>query len=511
MTVEKSGRYELSISDSPFIRAYPEFLFIDSIIGQENLIEDEIAVVSVDGFKDSKWTFTFSNASYYVDSAVHFYKRGFDIESVKAFYRPLNYHSDEVIFHIQKLQYTNHWDSINFFIEQHEPLEMLNDFEHMDLVLGRHCSGELFLIDHNVKHWFGLPDGNVCDTFRISVSDGHVHVEAFAGGSYIPLYTSEQRLPESDETAYIGCMSCQEDNQYNKWLVQNFIQLKFNVEHDPYMNYSGFIRQNSKTYGVNPFIRFQYETSETIDTWYGSLRKFLIDRLKHSVYVQLDLNELFLPGSRYYEQECHVHENMVYGFDEDRQTFLLINIFNGKPKKLEVSFETLENAWVRTEAIGFCFSPDHNPYELDISHVYTEICDYLSGRNTTEDHAHLAEVDHGIFGYAIYNELLHDPDAFQAFLRDIRVSYLLFEHKKCMRHRFTYFYEMGMIAEYDYSILKQEINSVCDISQKLMLLALKNSLSPNAHSYDSMREMLAVLRDIELRCYTRFLNIMEVL
>ena len=512
MMTDANGRTELPINPMPFIRAYPEFLFLDAIINQEQYTGEEVASVSVDGFRESEWTFCFVNASYRVDSCIHFYKKGFDVESVKAFYRPLCFQSDEVVFRIHTQQYSNRWDTLNIFINRKDTAEKLQDYLGMDWVFGRYSSGEMFLIEHEEYHWLGMPDGESCDSFRIVIREGCVCLEGAAKcGEWKALYSTENPLFQPEETAWIGCLSCQEDNQYYKWLAQNFIQLKFNANEQSKAIYSGFVRRNAKTYGVHPFIQFQYEESDTVNRWYGGLWNYLKDRITHNVYLQIGLNEMLLPGSKYYQREYHVHENLAYGFDESRNSVWLINIYNGKPTKLEVSAEVLEQAWIRTQLIGFRFVPDQNYYALDICHVYDEISDYLSGRNPTEHYAHLAEVDQGVFGIQIYDELLQNPVSFDALMQDIRVPYMILEHKKCMQLRFAYFYEMSLISEFDYRILSEEAKMICDTAQKIMLLVLKNSMGQNERNSIIIKEKLRVLRDLEMRCFWRFLHILEVL
>ena len=220
---------------------------------------------------------------------------------------------------------------------------------------------------------------------------------------------------------------------------------------------------------------------------------------------------MLLPGSKYYQKEYYVHENLVYGFDKSRNSVWLINICNGKPTKLEVSAKVLEQAWIGTQLIGFRYDPEQNFYALDICHIYDEICDYLSGRNPTEDYSHLAEVDQGVFGIQIYDELLQNPVSLDVLMQDIRVSYLIMEHKKCMQLRFAYFHELGLISESDYRILAEEIKMICDVAEKIMMLVLKNSMGQDERNITGIKEKLCALRGMEMHCYRRFLHIFEVL
>ena len=170
------------------------------------------------------------------------------------------------------------------------------------------------------------------------------------------------------------------------------------------------------------------------------------------------LDESHIPDSENYQCSYFLHENLIYGFDDDTEQVSVLHIYQGKPKLIKLSRSDLEKAYCGFPAVCFKYSPDSTTYTLDIYHIYSRMQDYLSGRNSSEDHAYICENDEGYFGIDVYNALLSDKRSREVFFRDVRVAYMLSEHKKCMKERFAYFYEMSIIPDDIY------------LMQRLMLL-----------------------------------------
>lgn len=502
---------DLAINLQPYIRCYPEFLFLDSIINNQKTNDVCVAELTIQDLDTKKWEMYVRNSSYSVHGRhIRFLREHFDTDSSKAMYRSLNLQNDVCEFRIQYQQYTNSWDCILFYADSINSNERIDDYPLMDFVVGKYCNGNLFMMIKGKYIWIGNPTGMSYSRFRLSSSEYKLKLEASNDGEEWDTLFLEKIFYEEDSVS-LGCLVCLADNQYNKYLCNNFITVMFNPSYQLPINYTDFIVRNTKTYGVHPFVRFSYDSNRTIFKWYGSLWNYITDKIQDSVYMQFLLNERYIPGSESYQKQDYIHENLIFGYDEINKTYHMLHVMKGKPVILTICESDLEEALTENDVIGFLFQPDHNAYFLDILHIYNRIEDYLSGCNTSMRHGYIAETVDGAFGIRIYDSMLENSEGRNALLNDVRVSYLLYEHKKCMQMRFEYLYEWGLIPKYEYSTIESDMKTIVGHAERIMLLVIKNQCAPSSKCRERIDAHLMQLKEMEIRCYRHFLAVCDVI
>lgn len=503
---------EFPISEHPFIRLYPEYLFTDAIINCSQTTDPCLATISISPFDHTQWILYEINSIVDVsENTVHMIRKGFDIESTKALSRPFSIVNDCAEYHILQQQYTNRWDCVAFFVDKDCTVDKINDYPQMTFVIGRYSNGDCFILANGDYQWIEKPIDNTYQHFRICSKNGFLSVEAAEDLSeWNMLYQSEQPLFSLDDIVTTGCISCQENNQYFKWIANNYIQYKFNPEEPAPANYIDFIKRDYKSYSVHPFIKFTTDKQDLIQSVYNGIWNYVLTRLHYGYYIQLYLNEYYIPGSDSYQERYYLHENLFYGYNEESETVSIIHISLGKPVKREITKETLLQAYTGMPAVCMEYDPDCDPYELDIFHIYTRLNDYLDGRNSSEDHVYLSETEKGICGIDIYQSFLHDSAGRSVFFSDIRVSYMLYEHKQCMKQRFAYLYEMGIIPDSIYCTMKQELVELCKNAYQVMMLVIKNLRSDHANVIALIEQNLLKMQQTERKCYQRFLSLLDL-
>lgn len=87
-----------------------------------------------------------------------------------------------------------------------------------------------------------------------------------------------------------------------------------------------------------------------------SWRQEIIERLKSDTYVLLYLNWKFIPQSSFYHREDMIHECLIYGYNEDQQTFdtIAFEVDRKAYGTTNLSFQAVE------EGINLMF--DHHMY-----------------------------------------------------------------------------------------------------------------------------------------------------
>ena len=502
---------DLFINELPFIRCYAEFLFLDAIINNQNTNNERIAAVTIQNYDSLEWKTYFRNATYTIeDNTVHFIREHFDIDSSKSFFRSLNLRHDECVFCIQYQQYTNGWDCILFYADSNNTKERIDNYPAMDFVVGRYCNGNIFLMVKGEYIWIGNPTGNSYSFFKISLSEFELTLDVSNDGKeWNTLFQDVLFSPNASVT--LGCTICLLDNQYYKYLCNNFISITFNPTYQSRINYTDFIKRNTKTYGVHPFVKFSYDTNQTIFKWYGSLWNYITDKIQNKIYLQFILNERYIPGSESYQKTDYLHENLVFGYDEAEMSYHILHILKGKPVILTVHESDMKAALTDNEIIGLSYQPNHNAYLLDIPHIRDRIEDYLSGINVSLRHGYISEIEEGKFGIHVYDSMFENGDGREVFLNDLRVSYLLYEHKKCMQLRFAYLYEWGLIPKHDYDMIAADMQLIVALAERIMLMVIKNQCVPSEKCRKKIDDNLMLVKNTEIRCYSHFLGVCDLI
>jgi len=183
-----------------------------------------------------------------------------------------------------------------------------------------------------------------------------------------------------------------------------------------------------------------------------------------------------------------------------------MSFLNGKPILINVSVHTLEIAWDKADdrnniVYGMYFFPRMFGYELDIKHIAVVLKEYMEGKNSSEKFGYIAEIDSGIFGHRIYDEIIKNKRVQQLFLKDVRIPFLIKEHKDCMLFRIRYLHECGIIREDTYEFLLESMNDIAELAGIILGLVLKNRVNDNEECQNRIFRYMGELSVKEKKCY----------
>ena len=181
-----------------------------------------------------------------------------------------------------------------------------------------------------------------------------------------------------------------------------------------------------------------------------NITEFIIGCIDQDYYVQLYVDEFFIPDRGSYRRRHFIHEILIFGYDGKDQSYDIIGYRrNGDYSSSQVTFSELEQALRSAEQNMdlnymsyislFKYKPDVD-FDFDVRLVAEQIDDYLCARNTSRRFRLIVKPEVGLYGMDTYESL---KDYLQ-FLRDhhdyadIRPLHILWEHKKCMRLRIQY-------------------------------------------------------------------------
>lgn len=225
-----------------------------------------------------------------------------------------------------------------------------------------------------------------------------------------------------------------------------------------------------------PYIFTQVLKRETINhITKGDIIDFFCFMIKNGNYIYGIFNEFFIAG------EYLPHELFIYGFDDDKRTFLTADFtygitYSSKPIKYEEiakSYETLKECddymFQGRGGIHFLsYYPDVN-YKMDTNHLKRSIDDYLNSNNLSKyDTCKCNEIKFGKYGIEAYNQLIRNIDDKELGL-DTRILAVLRDHKHMQWLREIYLKEKGLLPYdscFDFKKIYEEVSLLLNIAIK---------------------------------------------
>ncbi len=504
---------ELVINDTPFIRILPQYAYLDAIINNQNTNTDLLCSLYVKGLRGNEWTFHIDEGEVQVQNeTVDLYRKGYGVKTRGGWYHYVQ-KDDEVIFHIQYQQYTNRWDSVNFFLDTDEKFVFSNDLN-CSYKFCIHCCGD-FRIDVNEEVVFYKSNKESWDIFgwyKVKIKQEKVILYASADGEkWTMLY--EAWAPEMHACRNLvgGFYINLHNNQYHKWLCNNFLQIRYDpIAED--MGYSALLNRDWKSHAIHPLVKFSYDKKDMIMHW--GLWEYIVTNINSKRYLEIWLDEYYVEGLEAYRKYSYNHESLIYGYDEHGGKVRMLSIVSGKPTRMAISIETVSMAWQKAAGNNtiiktFEYLPDEAGYELDVNHIIAQMKNYMNGYNCSVEYQYLAERENGVFGINIYDAILESVERKDKFLSDKRIAYLIKEHKECMRFRIQYLFEKGHLETEAYKYLLNKINNIIEKANIILFLVLKNIFAAKETITDSIWEYLNCLKKEDTEFCEFFVELLE--
>lgn len=245
------------------------------------------------------------------------------------------------------------------------------------------------------------------------------------------------------------------------WLAANYNNIIGFKPDAPFSLYELSIVQNREC-GLNmfyqcPFLDFyKYPRSEiTAD----KLSAFIRENINHGYYVLVNIDRQYL--SFYHIPYCSNHEVMVYGFDDEREEFLLCD--NGTDGKYRTdivcSYQEMREGYEKYIADNVKLdlhdsillikpTEDRYDYKFSVASFAAQIREYLN--QTPTFCGRDLDGEWWIYGFENYQYFTSYVKEIIAgggkdFRRDIRCFCALHDHKKSLLYTFQYFERKGLV------------------------------------------------------------------
>jgi len=367
---------------------------------------------------------------------------------------------------------------------------------------------------YDVEHFNNYSEHALPVWLKVKKEDHKIIAEISDDGN-VWTFLEEKLVDFNDDSFYIGTYLEPKTFTYYNWLYSNYIQLHCDTHLGTHGNmsdveldmFNGFKKRGN--YLLNHPFLFT-EIIEKSDIMYlTDIIKFIERAIDNEKYIQLMLNEKYVPDRPTYDVVDFAHLNLIYGYDDEKEILYLMGYnADGYYISSEITFDEFYKAVssgipdadkVKEDYITLISisSPDFK-YEINIDLIITFLQDYLNGYNTYKRYGLInAPPDNRIFGINIYDCFIENIDA---VIYNKRIIYSFLEHKFLMVKRIEYLYQNGVYAESDYNELNNIFTAVYKSTEKLQNMIFKELLiskGVNGIASDRKDKLVALILHIK--------------
>jgi len=241
------------------------------------------------------------------------------------------------------------------------------------------------------------------------------------------------------------------------------------------------------------------------------LNDYIKKCIGNGVYIELLLNEFYVPQRDAYQNYNYNHQNLIYGYKDDE--FYILGVLNGKPVLSTINENNIISAhdncmsnYDNEAEIIYCIDPVRDNFKFSIETFKESLSEYLSGEVSKIQMYNLS-FKNLLFGINIYNGLMQS-DGIMRIKNDVLILYLLYEHKKCMNERLLFLRNRGYLKEDEFNTIQVQVHEVLKKSQILLNCILKSMINRVEISDDKIIDILRDMKSIEAKAYNELLSLL---
>lgn len=509
----------LPINLEPPVRSYSYFSYPHCIISAPERIGEKVAEFTFFEYERYDWNEKTGNIQIkregerFCAFSGHPYKENLN----GCLFRNLK-EDDFIRISICFQEYTHPWGAINLFISDLEEEKiMLNDDDYICRLGNFNRDGVYFRCNNIMQN-------TVAEDIVTDISDRPVElllhrkgnlVEGYIGdekGNLRLAYRKELSLSEKMDLK-IGVQLKMNDNVYYKWLFSNYIQLSFaNAYYAWRMDYFYGVIKEWRFDWVNYFLNSNNISLKYVNK-YGSL-KFLKENIDNGSYIEAMLDQYYIENREEYQGEHHLHQNLIYGYDDEKKYFLVLGYTNnGLLAQTQISFQDMKRQFEKTKRVKDIYiieyQQDENPVLYNPSYILNMMGQYLESENSGYYLNMIVYQQHRwVYGMDIYDTWTQGEGLDRVFT-DRRITHLLYEHKTLMKERVKYiFYKEGVEGE-EVDLIIRGFDEVENLALQLRNLVLKSGISGSEEEKNKILQCIHVLKNREQECLRKFFEIFD--
>lgn len=491
----------LPVCAEPPVRTYSYYAFPLCIMMAEDKIGKRIAEFEIlDSSESGEWNSQNlkKEGTRWFYETVDVYNRGCN----GCLYQALQEKEGYIHVKIHFQQESEPWAAVNLFLTDDKENVLLGDNDYL-CRFGNFIYGGVSLYFNGKKEELPIRLEGSEGEFVLQVARGKV--ECYFGQRKL-CKVGEQKIDDGKQL-YIGVQVRHEENSFYPWLFSNFISISSNLgDLHRRLDYYNFFKDEQFDL-TSYFLDYNHIRVKDL-IWQGGIEAVKWE-LSQGRYMEMKLDQYYLEGREEYHFQHHVHQNLIYGFDEKKKCLFLIGYDNnGKIGKFNISYRDWEESIQRYPDIvvkNICYHQGFRFFRFLEKHVKKMCRDYLAGANPELATHSFLPTEKRKFGIDIYEDLC-TGEGLDVLVADRRVSYLLYEHKVLMEKRVEYMWRENLLSQEVYEVLKEAAHKMTAVTFNLIHVTQKYRFRPDKREDALLCELLQSIKKEEEILMNQFIG-----
>lgn len=483
----------LSIRDNPSISVYTYHAYINAIMQNEDHVNDILYSLSIHGFENYNWFFDGEDTELCVESTYQIIKTKKYSQNNEAFLMRDCYEVDELCIDIKKWTFTQGDSVFNVIFTDDDYRKCCKeDYSIVRIGIVKN-SGLYYKVNKDYRYVPRLPAEDI-EAIKVKKDNDNlkVYVKTVNGEN---LEIINEKLNNHARLCKLGINVNAGENQYYNWLFMNYIQTYYTEEDKSVCyNYYDLPERNFSHHTVNHFLLYRDETINTVEGFWGDILTYCKLNIEFGRYIQVVLNEFFIPNRAAYNREDFFHANLIYGIDEEKEEIYILG-YNDKYKLSSsvISFEIFMKS-VSLNYKDIIRSIEYNPNNkkccFDLKTFLHQLECYLASKNPTEYENNILPQEQGFYGIHIYSKFLNTELGRKRLFTDARIAFMINEKFQLMKERINFLFHRKYVNEKDYEILMGKITILLKMSSKMKLYVIKNRVKESQISENAIEKYM---------------------
>jgi hypothetical protein len=211
---------------------------------------------------------------------------------------------------------------------------------------------------------------------------------------------------------------------------------------------------------------------------FGSIHDLLHWNISNSYYVNLSLDEYYVPERPDYQQNSFPHFNLFYGYDDEERVYYILGVGEGsKPVISKLPYDILEEKNIITSQylVRYKYEPNRiSEIQFNIKPVIRHIYEYINDIDSSITTCNLIPGENLQYGISILKLLAESEQNIEDICQDQRISFLLYERNLIMAERLQYLHKENYINDEAHDSLTAKNQRLIHLSTVLKNLVIKS-------------------------------------
>lgn len=289
---------------------------------------------------------------------------------------------------------------------------------------------------------------------------------------------------------------------YYDWVFSNYITIRADLEFGLPLEYLSQPRKSFSYYTMNPLVSYQKRRFSFLTGIHKSLADYVKIMIDHDYYVELELDEYYVFETYASKRKMHYsHQNLIFGYDDEKKVFHCVSFVEGRTVESVIAMDRLDGAsqFERTTDYFYTLECDFDEESIQFKMDYFlhVLKQYLFGIDDYTKYNGLAATRNVDSGVKIYDAILYDIKYKERFMHDVRISYLLYEHKKLMLERLSFIQARGFLNHEKMESLIQDYKEVYRLAGLLKNKMIKNKLLGTDKFDSRLKQIITNMKETE--------------